>query len=162
MTVTIDVGTKGEHPPNKYDTGVRLARSVLNKVYGFENISGCPLYKSHVIEGKTIRVSFTEEAKSGLMIAKKAVILPDAFLPPVSTPYAKLQWLSTQDESGQWHWAASKINGSQLIVSAEGVEKPIAVRYAYTNQPLGHLLNNTDGMPIGPFSTCGHDEKIPN
>jgi sialate O-acetylesterase len=158
MAVTLDVGTKGEHPPNKYNTGERLARSVLNKVYGLENITACPLYKSHAIEGNTIRVSFTDDAKVGLMVAKKAEGLPDGFLPPVPTPNAKLQWLSIKDAGGQWHWADGRINGSELIVSAEGVEKPIAVRYAYTSQPLGHLLYNTDGMPVSPFTTCGYDE----
>ena len=158
MAVTIDVGTKGEHPPNKYDTGDRLARSVLNKVYGMKTITACPLYKNHVIEGNTIRVSFTDDAKPGLTIAKKATGLPDGFLPPVPTPHAKLDWLSIRDADGQWHWAEGKIDGSQLVVSAKGVEKPVAVRYAYTSQPLGHLLYNTDGMPVGPFTTCGYDE----
>jgi sialate O-acetylesterase len=158
MAVTIDIGTKGEHPPNKYDTGVRLARSVLNRVYGFENISGCPLYKSDEIAGNTIRVSFTKDADKGLMIAKKAEGLPDGFLPAVPTPDAKLQWLSIRDENGQWHWADGKIDGSQLVVSAKGVEKPVAVRYAYTTQPLGHLLYNTDGMPVAPFTNCGYDD----
>lgn len=160
MAVTIDVGTKGEHPPNKYDIGVRLARSVLNKVYGLENITACPLYKSHKIEGNTIRVSFTDDAWVGLMIAKKAGSLPDGFLPPTPSPDAKLQWLSIQDESGDWHWADGKIEGSQLVASAKGVAKPMAVRYAYTTQPLGHLLYNTDGMPVGPFTTCGYDDKV--
>jgi sialate O-acetylesterase len=159
MAVTIDVGTKGEHPPNKYDTGVRLARSVLNTVYGMETITACPLYKSHKVEGNTIRVSFTNDGRNGLMIAKKAGSLPEGFLPPVPTPDAGLQWLSIQDPSGQWHWADATIDGSQLVVSAKGVEKPVAVRYAYTNQPLGHLLYNTDGMPVGPFTTCGYDDK---
>jgi sialate O-acetylesterase len=157
MAVTLDIGTKGEHPPNKYDTGERLARSVLNKVYGLKNITACPLYKSHVIEGNTIRISFTDDAKPGLMIAKKATTLPDGFLPPAPTPDAELQWLSIQDADGQWHWAEGKIDGSQLLVSAKGVETPVAVRYAYTSQPLGHLLYNSDGMPVGPFTTCGYD-----
>ena len=157
MAVTLDVGTKGEHPPNKFDTGERLARSVLNKVYGFENITACPLYKSHKIEGNTIRVSFTDNAQVGLMVAKKAEGLPDGFLPPVPTPDAKLDWLSIQDANGAWHWADGRIDGSELIVSAQGVEKPVTVRYAYTGQPFGHLLYNTDGMPVGPFTTCGYD-----
>ena len=161
LAVTLDVGTKGEHPPNKYDTGNRLARSVLNKVYGMENITACPLYKSHKIDGNTVRISFTDDAKNGLMIAKKADRLPDGFLPPVPTPDANLQWLSIQDADGQWHWADAKIDGTQLVVSAKGVGKPVAVRYAYTSQPLGHLLYNTDGMPVGPFTTCGYDDKNP-
>lgn len=158
MAVTLDVGTPGEHPPNKYDTGVRLARSVLNAVYGFENISGSPLYQGHKIEGTTIRVSFTKDAANGLMIARKADTLPDGFLPPVPTPNARLQWLSIQDDNGEWHWADAKIDGSDLLVSAEGVDNPTAVRYAFTTQPLGHLLYNSDGMPVGPFSTYGYDE----
>lgn len=156
MAVTLDIGTKGEHPPNKYDTGLRLARSVLNKVYGMEHLTACPLYQRHVIEGNTIRISFTEDASKGLMIAKKADHLPDGFLPPTPTPDANLQWLSVQDANGQWHWAEAKIDGAELVVSAKGVEKPVAVRYAYTSQPLGHLLYNTDGMPVGPFSTTGY------
>lgn len=157
MAVTLDIGTPGEHPPNKYDTGVRLARSVLQKVYGYDDISSCPLYKSHRIEGRTIRVSFSSDASQGLMIARKATQLPEAFEPPTPTPDAKLQWLAIQDANGQWHWADGEIDGPELVVSAEGVEKPRAVRYAYTAQPLGHLLYNTDGMPVGPFTTCGYD-----
>ena len=107
---------------------MRLARSVLNKEYGLENITACPLYKSHVIERNTIRVFFTDDARVGLMIAKKATGLPDGFLPPAPSPDEKLQWLSIQDGSGQWHWAEGEIDGSQLVVSAEGVEKPVAVR----------------------------------
>lgn len=158
MAVTIDIGAKGEHPPNKYDTGVRLARSVLQKVYDFKNTTACPLYKGHKIEGDSIRVFFTDDARNGLMIAKKADILPGGFLPPVPTPDAQVQWLSLKSDDGSWHWANGKIDGSELIVSAMGVAKPVAVRYAYTTQPHGHLIYNKDGMPVGPFTTCGHGD----
>ncbi len=151
MAVTIDVGTPGEHPPNKYDTGVRLARSVLKHVYGMDTITACPLYKSHKVEGSTIRVSFTDDAGSGLMIARK-----DGFSPPEPTPDAKLQWLAIQAKDGTWHWADGRLEGADLIVSAQGVAEPVAVRYAYTAQPLGNLLYNTDGMPVGPFTTSGY------
>lgn len=156
MAVTIDVGAKGEHPPNKYDTGDRLARSVLKNVYSKE-ISACPLYKSHKIEGNTVRVSFTDDAKNGLMIAKK-----EGFPPPVPTPEAKLQWLSIQSKDGTWHWADGKIEGSELVVSSKDVEQPIAVRYAYTQHPNGNILYNKDGMPVSPFSTIGYGpEQMP-
>ncbi len=160
MAVTLDIGTKGEHPPNKYDTGDRLARSVLKKVYGM-NITACPLYQGHKVDGNTIRVSFTDDAKGGLMIAKKATTLPDAFQPPTPTPDAKVDWLSIKDADGTWHWADARIDGAELVVSAAGVANPVAVRYAYTAQPLGHLLYNTDGMPVGPFTTCGYDKECP-
>jgi sialate O-acetylesterase len=150
MAVTIDVGAEAEHPPNKYDPGVRLARSVLQKEYGFKDLSSCPLYTKHVINGNTVRVSF-DNAKSGLMVANK-----EGFLPPTPTPNAKLQWLSIQSKDGNWHWADGKIDGSELVVSAQAVSEPIAVRYAYTQHPNGHILYNKDGQPVGPFSTIGY------
>lgn len=150
MAVTIDVGAKGEHPPNKYDTGVRLARVALQKDYGFKDLSTCPLYTSHKIEGNTVRVAF-DNAWNGLMVAKK-----DGFPPPVPTPDAKLQWLSIQGKDGTWHWADGKIDGSELVVSCKDVKEPIAVRYAYTAHPCGNLLYNKDGQPVGPFSTNGY------
>jgi sialate O-acetylesterase len=159
MAVTIDIGSPGEHPPNKFDTADRLARSVLKDVYGFKNLTASPLYKSHQIEGNTIRVSFTDDAKGGLMIAKKAETFPENFHPPVPTPDAKPQWLSIQSADGSWHWAEGKIDGAELVVSAQDIDKPVAVRYAYTSQPLGHLLYNKDGMPVGPFSTVGDDKS---
>jgi paraquat-inducible protein B len=53
---------------------------------------------------------------------------------------------------------SSETGGGIDLTTREGVEKAVAVRYAYTSQPLGHLLYNTDGMPVGPFTTCGYDE----
>lgn len=150
MAVTIDVGAPGEHPPNKYDTGDRLARSVLQKVYGFKDLTTSPRYTKHVIEGHAIRISF-DHAANGLMVAKK-----EGFLPPVPTPDAKLQWLAIQAKDGTWHWADGVIDGSALIVSCKAVTSPIAVRYAYTQHPSGHILYNKDGQPVGPFSTIGY------
>ena len=150
MAVTIDVGAPGEHPPNKYDTGERLARSVLQKVYGFKDLTTSPLYTKHAIEGPAIRVSF-DNAPSGLMVANK-----EGFLPPVPTPDAAIQWLSIQSKNGTWHWADGKIDGPELIVSNKNISDPIAVRYAYTQHPKGNLLYNKDGQPVGPFSTIGY------
>ena len=99
-------------------------------------------------------------SQKGLMIAKKADSLPNGFLTPAPMPNAKLQWLAIQAKDGKWHWADGKIEGSELLVSAKGVKEPKAVRYAYTTQPLGNLLYNKDGMPVGPFTTCGYDSSV--
>lgn len=154
MAVTIDVGAPGEHPPNKYDTGERLARSVLQKVYGFKDLATSPLYTKHVTEGSAIRVFF-DNTQNGLMVAAK-----EGFLPPVPTPDAAIQWLSIQGEDGAWHWADGRIDGSELVVSSKKVNGPIAVRYAYTQHPKGNLLYNKDGQPVGPFSTIGYGPEL--
>ncbi len=154
MAVTIDVGAPGEHPPNKYDTGERLARSVLQKVYGFKDLATCPLYTKHAIEGRTIRISF-DNAQNGLMVAKK-----EGFPPPVPAPDAAIEWLSIQAKDGTWYWAEGRIDGSELIVSHKDVTEPVAVRYAYTQHPKGHLLYNKEGQPVGPFSTIGYGPLV--
>jgi sialate O-acetylesterase len=154
LAVTIDVGAKGEHPPNKYDTGVRLARVALHHTYGFNKLAACPLYKSHVIEGSSIRVSFNQ-AENGLMIAQKV-----GFAPPVPMPDAKLQWLAIQAKDGSWHWAEGTIDGLELVVSSKNVTEPIAVRYAYTQHPSGKLLYNKNGQPVSPFSTIGYGPEL--
>ena len=150
LAVTIDIGDEREHPPNKYDTGVRLARLGLRNDYGFRDLDVCPLYKGHKTEGSSIRVFF-DGADRGLMLARK-----EGFLPPKPTPDAKLGWLSIQDKDGAWHWANGTIDGSELVVSSNEVKAPIAVRYAYTNHPIGPLLYSKDGLPVGPFSTIGY------
>jgi sialate O-acetylesterase len=151
LAVTIDIGEKKEHPFNKYDVGLRLAAWSLHHDYGKKDVvpSG-PLYKSHAIEGKTIRVKF-DYSKSGLMLAKK-----EGYAPPVPTPDATIPWLSIQAKDGTWYWAEGKIDGSDLIVSSKEVSDPVAVRYAYTQFPTGCNLYNKDGLPASPFSTCGY------
>ena len=151
MAVTIDIGEKKEHPKNKYDVGLRLAAWALYKDYGKKDVvpSG-PLYKSQIIERGTIRVKF-DYAQHGLMLAKK-----EGYEPPAPTPDAQIPWLSIQSKDGSWHWAEGKIDGSDLVVSCKEVTEPIAVRYAYTQHPIGCNFYNKDGLPASPFSTCGY------
>lgn len=49
-----------------------------------------------------------------------------------------------------------KAHGSLLIVSSPEVSEPVAVRYAYMNNPNSPLLYNRDGLPA-PFATDVHD-----
>ena len=151
MVVTLDISDRREHPINKHDVGLRLARWALHRDYGQKDLvpSG-PLYKSHKIEGSAIRVSF-DHSRNGLMLAKK-----DGYNAPEPTPDALMPWLSIQAKDGAWHRAVGRIDGSDLLVASESVKEPIAVRYAYTNYPIGCNLYNKDGLPAGPFSTCGY------
>lgn len=132
MAVTIDIGAVREHPVNKYDVGLRLARWERHHQYGEEALvpSG-PIYKTHKVEGATIRVSF-DHVGAGLMLANK-----NGYDPAKPTPGAKMPWLSIQDQDGTWHWAHGKFDGADLIVWSDKVKAPVAVRYAYTQHPLG-------------------------
>jgi sialate O-acetylesterase len=151
MAVTIDIGAVREHPVNKYDVGLRLARWARHHQYGEKALvpSG-PIYKGHKVEGATIRVSFNYTG-AGLMLANKK-----GYEPAKPTPGVKMPWLSIQDKDGTWHWAQGKFDGSDLIVWSDQVKAPVAVRYAYTQYPLGCNLYNKDGLPASPFSTSGY------
>lgn len=154
MAIALELGDVKEHPPNKYDTGVRLAQLALHYDYGRQDLvpSG-PVYRNHKIEGSSVIISF-DHAEKGLMIAEKSKISP-----PEHKPDAKLGWVSIRDEKGVWHWAESKIEGNTLVVTHPQVMRPYAVRYAYTNRPTGPLLYNKSGLPASPFSTAGYGPR---
>ena len=42
--------------------------------------------------------------------------------------------------------------GDCVEVTCKDVEKPLAVRYAWANNPVGNLFNAA-GLPAGPFRT---------
>ena len=50
-------------------------------------------------------------------------------------------------------WAKAKIDGETVVVWAEGVSNPVAVRYGYESNPAGANLYNRAGLPASPFRT---------
>jgi len=55
-------------------------------------------------------------------------------------------------------WANARIDGDgdgdgqTIVVSSEQVASPVAVRYAYMENPPTNLVSN-DNLPVGPFRT---------
>jgi sialate O-acetylesterase len=154
LVVTVDVGDPGDiHPRNKKDVGERLALWALAKDYGKKDLvySG-PLYKGMKIEGSTVRLSFDHVGK-GLMVGHK-----DGKKPVEEVSDGKLKRFAIAGADGKWFWAEAKIDGDTVVVSSPDVKKPVAVRYAYSNNPVGANLYNRDGLPAAPFRT---DEPNP-
>ncbi|MEW6356018.1 MAG: sialate O-acetylesterase [Planctomycetota bacterium] len=136
MAITIDIGEEKDiHPKNKRDVGDRLALWARAKVYG-ENVVYCgPLYDSVKIEGDKIRIQFTQvggglDAKGG-----------------------PLKQFAIAGEDKKFVWADAKIDGETVVVSSDKVQKPVAVRYAWADNPLGCNLYNKAGLPASPFRT---------
>ena len=147
MAITIDIGDKSVHPPNKVDTGRRLARLALHHDYEKDLVPSGPLFQSAQVKGREIRIRF-EYADGGLMLAEKTGL--DA---PVSTPDKKLECLMVRGEDGVWHVAEGRIDGAELVVSSDQAADPMAVRYASVPHPAGPLLYNKAGLPASPFTT---------
>ena len=147
MAVTIDIGDKSVHPPNKVDTGKRLARLALYHDYGFTKQAPTgPLYQSHRINGPAVHIQFKHAA--GLMIAKK-----QGLQQPKPVQGEPIQCLTLMDKQGKWHPAEGRIDGEGLVITSKLVPEPIAARYAYSPHPAGPLLYNKDGLPASPFTT---------
>ena len=148
LAVTIDIGeTKDIHPKNKQDVGKRLALWALAGPYGKDINPSGPLYKGYSVEGSKIRISFNH-AKEGLMIGKKeglAAVVPEAD--------GKIKWLEIAGEDQQFKRADAAIEGGELLVSSPEVPSPVAVRYAFKQDPAGANLYNAEGLPASPFRT---------
>jgi sialate O-acetylesterase len=137
MAVTVDVANlKDIHPRNKQDVGRRLALWALSESYGQRGIvySG-PIYKSMKVEGGRIRVSF-DHVGSGL----------------VSRDDKPLNWFTIAGDDGKFVEATATIDGQDVLVTAESVAKPTAVRFGWS-QLAEPNLSNKEGLPASPFRT---------
>lgn len=148
LAVTVDIGeTKDIHPKNKQDVGKRLALWALAGPYAKDIDPSGPLYKGFSVEGSKIRISFNH-AKDGLMVGKKdglAAVVPEAD--------GKIKWLEIAGEDQQFKRADAVIEGSELVVSSPEVAAPVAVRYAFKQDPAGANLYDQQGLPASPFRT---------
>ena len=52
----------------------------------------------------------------------------------------------------KWHWAEAEIvSRNQIKVWSASVPHPVAVRYAFNNNPKNPNLTNDTGLPTSPF-----------
>ena len=137
MAVTVDISNIADiHPKNKQDVGKRLARWALAKDYGKDDLvySG-PLYKEMKTDGNKIRLEF-EHVGGGL----------------VSRDQKPLANFQVAGEDKKFVDAKAEIDGSAVVVSADGVEKPVAVRFGWAETAEPNL-SNKEGLPASPFRT---------
>ena len=149
MAVITDIGEAGDiHPRNKQDVGFRLAHWALNQTYGKSDlVASGPLFKEAKVEAGAIRISF-DNVGGGLMVGKK-----EGLEPTKEVADGKLARFAIAGEDKQWHWADATIDGDTVVVKSDKVEKPVAVRYAYSMNPDGANLYNKEGLPASPFRT---------
>jgi len=135
MAVIIDIGDAADiHPKNKQDVGKRLALQAREKTYGQQITGSGPLYESYLIEKGKIRISF--QPNTSKLVAKDGAVKGFAIAGP----------------DKKFHWAEAVIDGNQVVVSSPDVSFPIAVRYAWADNPVCNLFNEA-GLPASPFRT---------
>ena len=66
----------------------------------------------------------------------------------------RLEEFAVAGEDRKWHWAEARIVGKDRVeVWSDKVAKPVAVRYAFNNNPRRPNLTNDSGLPAAPFRT---------
>ncbi len=147
MCVTIDAGDANDiHPHDKRVVGERLARWALRDCYGQKQlvVSG-PLFRSVVAKGALLVIDF-DHVGAGLMAGQRSG-RGDA----KEQTDGKLARFAIAGADKVWHWADARIDGEHVVVSAPDVPAPVAVRYAFSMNPVGANLYNRDGLPASPF-----------
>ena len=134
MVCAIDLGeAKTIHPTNKQDVGFRLALLADKVAYQKDIIVSGPIFSSYKIEGNMIRISFSE-SRSGLKT--KDNLSPREFT------------IAGADK--KFYRAIARIIGDELIIRSDKVANPVAVRYAWSDNPDCNLIN-AEGFPAIPF-----------
>jgi sialate O-acetylesterase len=80
-------------------------------------------------------------------------ILFDSTSPIKSIDGAPLKQFTIAGADGNFVPANAKIDGNSVLVSSPDVHMPVAVRYAFKNNPQGCNLTNDSGLPAIPFRT---------
>lgn len=150
--ITSDTGDKigatnpNIHPSNKDVVGDRIARMMLAKLYGVDNIpySG-PRYKSMSISGNTVTLTFdfVDDGVHGKLCSMNVDgSLPEFELAPASGAFVK---------------ATAKIVGNTVELTADGVDAPVYVRYGYRGEAITSLATDSNGvkLPLAVFRTDG-------
>ena len=135
--VIIDLGEAQDiHPRNKQDVANRLARWALARDYGVNVAHRSPKFQSLEKQGNKIVLSF-EHVGGGLRAAD------------VPEPHG----FAIAGNDRKFVWAKAKILGrSRIEVWADGVSEPVAVRYAWADNPVCNVYS-TAGLPLTPFRT---------
>ena len=119
MVVTSDLGNPTDvHPRSKRPVGERLAAQALRHSYNYNIEDEGPKPANAEWENKYVRINFTHA--DGMTLT---------------------QGFELMGPDGRYHKAQAKVEGTAIIVSADGVKNPIAVRYAWEPYTTADLTN---------------------
>ena len=136
VALAIDIGDANDiHPTNKQEVGRRLALLAINRVYRRKRVDTGPFYTRHEIKDEGIRIFF-DGVEKGLRPRGK-----------------KLTGFAVAGRDRKFVWAEAWIVSKDgVLVRSAQVPKPVAVRYAWADNPSGNLRNSAR-LPASPFRT---------
>ena len=138
MAVSLDKGLADNvHPPDKQTIGMRLALAARALAYGEKLEFSGPIFRQATPENGSIRVYFTHG--DGLMAKGGA-----------------LKGFELAGEDMRWRPATAQVESGTVVAHAEGVERPLYVRYAWPNSSLDANLYNGADLPASTFTSQEH------
>ncbi|MGC6423406.1 MAG: sialate O-acetylesterase [Lentimonas sp.] len=135
--ITIDTGEERDiHPRDKETVSKRLLRHALKNDYGYNIHADSPRFSSMQIDGHSVIITF-DHVKHGLY----------AF------DTEEIHGFSIVGADGNHVWAKAEIvDWNTVRVWSDEVVAPVAVRYAWANNPVVNLYDRL-GLPVAPFRT---------
>jgi sialate O-acetylesterase len=158
MAVLIDIGEEGDiHPRDKKDVGERLALIARHDVYGEKVAYSGPIYQAMTVTRNCIVVDF-QHTEGGLVakdlppVYRLKAATPDVAVLNRHAPGGELEGFAICGQDRKWKWASANIQNDRVVVWSPEVVHPIAVRYAWADNPICNLYNKS-GLPAAPFRT---------
>lgn len=123
------------HPSYKWEIGRRLALQAAAKTYGQKIVCEGPVFRKMKVKGNIAELSF--DASGSGLLSKDGKPLSDFLIAGADKNFVP---------------ANAEIKGDKLLVSAPGIDHPMAVRFAWTETAQPNLYNR-EGLPARPFRT---------
>jgi sialate O-acetylesterase len=138
IATAIDIGDANDiHPRNKLDVGIRLGQAAIRVAYKESIVHSGPVFQSMKKKGNKIRIFFTS---TGGGLAVKGQL-------------GYVRGFAIAGKDRRFYWAKAVIEENSVVVQAPEVKRPVAVRYAWADNPGTLDLYNREGLPALPFRT---------
>jgi sialate O-acetylesterase len=74
----------------------------------------------------------------------------------------ELKYFAVAGPDHKFVWAKARIEGNKVVVSSDAVPNPVAIRYAWADNPVGANLYNKEGLPASPFQAEASTKALAN
>ncbi|MDF1658645.1 MAG: sialate O-acetylesterase [Verrucomicrobiales bacterium] len=137
QAVIYDIGEGRDiHPRDKQNVGKRLARIALAENYGKAIPYLSPSFSAMDVQGNKAVLTFDNVGSTLYTFDTKTAV-----------------GFAVAGEDKVWHWGTGILQGrDKVVVTSEAVEAPVAVRYAWSDNPIANLMSR-EGLPVIPFRT---------
>jgi len=140
MVTAVDLAHPVEiHWMQRHELAERLTWTAMSRAYARRSPASGPVYRRHAVQGNEVRLEFDNRLHGLVMRNENG-----------------LCGFEVAGEDHIFHKAYARINRDAVVVSSSKVSRPIAVRYAWADDPEVSLYNSA-GLPAVPFRTDNWD-----